>query len=460
MTAKPLVLLIDDDESISASIATFLEAKGYTVTMTNSGIEGLQLAGEGRFRLIISDIYIDQVTGIDILKAAKHSDSNCAVILMTARGSVRTTVEAEAEGVFEYLPKPFELSRLQEVLERAAQSLNSEVAPAAFESDLGEEMVGVTPVMVELYKAIARVARTDATVLVRGETGTGKELVARAIHASSTRAQKRFVPVDCAAIPDNLWESELFGSTRGAFTSAERDRSGILEQAQGGTVFLDEIGEIPLSFQSKLLRFLEAREFRPVGASAQRRSDARIVAATHRALEAMVVKGDFRADLFHRLNVLPISVPPLRDRKQDIPRLIERFLAESNRRQGRPISLDSSAINALAEYHWPGNVRELKHVVERLVVMSSPGRLFESDIRRVLSVSSAGSSETVSTTTLDDAEREHILQTLRECGGNRTLAADRLGIQRRTLYKKLERWQQMQEGHSSVPETHEPKVGH
>lgn len=455
MNAKPPVLLIDDDEDISESITTFLEAKGYSVTVTNIGAEGLRLASAAQFPLILSDIYIDQVTGIDILKAAKRADANCAVILMTAKGSVRTTVEAEAEGVFEYLPKPFELSRLLEVLERAARSLQPVVAQEIPDANSDDAMIGVTPIMIELYKCIARAARTDATVLIRGETGSGKELVARAIHTSSPCADKQFVSVDCAAIPDNLWESELFGSTRGAFTSAERDRAGIIEQARGGTVFLDEIGEIPPSFQSKLLRFLEAKEFRPVGATASRKAGTRIIAATHRPLETMVTTGEFRADLYHRLNVLPIVVPSLRERRPDISLLAERFLAESNRRFGRQIRLDKAAMKALEAHDWFGNVRELKHVMERLVAMSPLGLLGEADVRQALTVGFADRTQATHAQTLEDAEREHVLETLRQCGGNRTMAADRLGIQRRTLYKMLERWQQVRIGHNTVPETHD-----
>jgi transcriptional regulator with PAS, ATPase and Fis domain len=265
------------------------------------------------------------------------------------------------------------------------------------------------------------------------------------------------VSVDCAAIPNDLWESELFGSTRGAFTSAERDRSGIIEQAQGGTVFLDEIGEIPASFQSKLLRFLEAKEFRPVGATASRKADTRIIAATHRPLEAMVTTGEFRADLYHRLNVLPIAVPSLRERRPDIPILADRFLAESNRRFGRQTRLDKAAMKLLEAHDWFGNVRELKHVMERLVAMSPLGLLGEADVRQALTVGLVDHAQATNALTLEDAEREHVLETLRQCGGNRTMAADRLGIQRRTLYKMLERWQQVREGHSAVPKTHEIK---
>lgn len=453
MNQRPPVLLIDDDEGITFSISTFLEAKGYPVTVTNSGTEGLNLASTAQFPLTLADIYIDRVTGLDILKAAKQACSNCAVVLMTAKGSVRTTVEAEAEGVFEYLPKPIDLNRLLSVLQRAERSLEPEEVQAPVAAT-DEEMVGVTPVMVELYKNIARAARTEATVLIRGETGSGKELVARAIHTAGERAQQPFVPVDCAAIPENLWESELFGATRGAFTSAEKDRAGIIEQARGGTVFLDEIGEIPISFQAKLLRFLEAREYRPVGATTPKKASARIVAATHRPLESMVEAGEFRADLYHRLNVLHIAVPALRERAQDIPLLANRFLAEANHRQGRHARLEPAAMRALETQEWGGNVRELKNAIERMVAMSSPGPLGEVEVRRALASAMAKQTPTTKQRTLEDAEKEHVLEALRLSGGNRTLAAQRLGIQRRTLYKKLERWGLMREGHTTVPETH------
>ncbi len=459
MSIKPPVLLIDDDEGITFSVATFLEAKGYPVTVTNSGSEGLRLASEARFPLVLSDIYIDRVTGLDILKAAKQANSACAVILLTAKGSVRTTVEAEAGGVFDYLPKPIDLSHLLAVLERAERSLKPDdrQTPEAATSD--EEMVGVSPVMVELYKNIARAARSEATVLIRGETGSGKELVARAIQGASSIAQQPFVPVDCAAIPENLWESELFGSVRGAFTSAEKDRAGIVEQARGGTVFLDEIGEIPPSFQAKLLRFLEAKEYRPIGATAPKTARVRILAATNRPLEAMVEAGEFRADLYHRLNVLQIQVPPLRERPQDIPLLADRFLQEANRRQGRHARLEPAAMKALEAHEWRGNVRELKNAIERMVAMFSPGLLGEAEVRRALTTglaegAAANNAQTSNSQTLEDAEQKHVMEALRLSGGNRTLAAERLGIQRRTLYKKLQRWGLMHEGHTTVPGTH------
>jgi DNA-binding NtrC family response regulator len=455
MTPKPPLLLVDDDEGITFSLSTYLEAKGYPVTVTNSGEDGLRLVSEAQFPLVLTDIYIDRVTGLDILKAAKRARSECAVILMTAKGSVRTTVEAEASGVFDYLPKPIDLPNLLKVLERAERSLRIEKAQLSDADDQGE-IVGESPAMVELYKSIARAARTDATGLIRGETGSGKELVARAIHDASDRAEQPFVPVDCAAIPENLWESELFGATKGAFTSAERDRQGIIEQARAGTVFLDEVGEIPISFQAKLLRFLEAKEYRPIGGAAPKKTIVRILAATHRPLEGMVERGEFRSDLYHRLNVLNISVPALRDRVQDIPLLANRFLAEANRRHGKNVWLEPEAMEALKGYAWPGNVRELKNAIERMVAMSSPGPLGESDVRQALTAKSQQGASATNPQTLEDAEKEHVLEALRLSGGNRTLAADRLGIQRRTLYKKLQRWGLVREGHTDVPETQEP----
>jgi DNA-binding NtrC family response regulator len=452
MSEKLPVLLVDDEEEITFPIAIFLEAKGYPVTVTNSGSEGLGLASAARFPLILADIYIDRVTGLDILKAAKEAMPSSAVILMTAKGSVRTTVEAESSGAFDYLPKPIDLNDLLQVLKRAELSLQPADTPCQ-EPASGDDIVGTSPVMVRLYKDIARAARSQATVLIRGETGSGKELVARAIHAAGAKAKQPFLPVDCAAVPENLWESELFGSTRGAFTSAEKDRAGIIEQARDGTIFLDEIGEIPVSFQAKLLRLLEAREYRPVGANRPKPVTARMLAATHRQLEAMIQAGEFRADLYHRLNVLHIEVPPLRERVQDIPLLAHRFLADANVRLGRSVRLEPTAMNVLETYLWPGNVRELKNAIERMVAMSSPGPLGAAEVRRILGLDNSQATPGSTAQSLDDAEKKYVLEALRACGGNRTLAAERLNIQRRTLYKKLDRWGLLHEGHTSVPET-------
>ena len=354
--------------------------------------------------------------------------------------------------------------RLVEVLERATRSLQSEAEHVSDEvSD--EEMVGTTPVMVELYKNIARAARTESTVLIRGETGSGKELVARAIHAASSRAQQPFVPVDCAAIPETLWESELFGSIRGAFTSAEKDRAGIVEQARAGTVFLDEIGEIPPSFQAKLLRFLEAKEYRPVGATAPKTAKARILAATNRPLEAMVESGEFRADLSHRLYVLQIPVPSLRERPQDIPLLAERFLREANRRHGRNAGLEPAAMQSLQAHDWRGNVRELKNAIERAMILEEDPMLRPAYMPFSVAQPHAGVTAFEHTsspsggsqplpggrwlppltipeggTSLEEIERTLVELALRDSAGNQTHAARLLDISRDALRYKMKKF--------------------
>jgi len=444
---KPNILLIDDDLSITASLGAYLESKGYPVEAVNDGEEALASAALGRFPIVISDIYIDRVTGLDVLAAARAANPRCTVVLMTAKGSLATTVEAETGGVFEYLAKPIGLQRLLEVVERASQTVAAASAEAAEpepDDDVeSAEMLGSSPAMVALYKSIASAARSDSTTLILGETGAGKERVAHSIHQHSRRAGQPFVPVDCAAIAENLWESELFGAMKGAFTGADRDRPGVLRQAEGGTVFLDEIGEIPLSFQSKLLRLLQTFDFRPLGAASPVSVDVRILAATNRHLEEMVAAGTFREDLFHRLNVLRIVVPPLRERRTDIAILARRFLRQANERQQKSVRMSAAAIAALEAWGWPGNVRELANAIERVVARTWSAEVSAEDVREAL-----GRAAAETPASLEEFEKHHVMEAIRLSGGNMTAASARLGIQRRTLYKKLERW-----GHGSVPET-------
>lgn len=449
------VLLIDDDTSITTTVAAYLEAKGYEVMVANDGADALELARTGQYPVIVSDIYIDRVTGLDVLREARARNPDVAVIIMTARGSVKTTVQAETEGAFEYLAKPFELRALADVIERARKSGRPQVAESAESQEELEQfggMIGFSSGMVEVYRRIARFARSDDTVLIAGESGTGKELVANAIHENSGRAAKPFVPVDCGAIPGQLWESELFGVVRGAFTGADRDRSGVMEAARGGTVFLDEIGEIPVEFQPKLLRFLQEKEYRPVGSPLGKRADVRVIAATNRALEQMVADGEFREDLFHRLNVLRIDVPPLRERPGDIRFLVQRFLERATRQSGKRVWLEPEA-GALIERHtWPGNVRELQNTLTRLVALNPPGPIQESDVRETLEVRRRGAED--EPTELEARERQQILKVLQQVGGNKTKAAEVLGIQRRTLYKKLARIEGENERHTDAPDGH------
>ncbi|MBI4905161.1 MAG: sigma-54-dependent Fis family transcriptional regulator [Acidobacteria bacterium] len=452
---KPVpVLVIDDDEAIASTVSVFLRAKGYQVEVVLDGEEALDQVRTGRFPIILSDIYIDRVTGLRVLTEAKNANPSAAVILMTARGSARTTMEAEMGGAFDYLAKPFEMKALLEVVERAQR------ATAPRPTEPGEDLqcfgglIGFAPCMVDVYKKMARCARTDDTVLVVGETGCGKELVARSIHEQSARSSKPFAAVDSGAVTGSLWESEIFGALRGAFTGADRDRQGVIDAARGGTVFFDEIGEIPLEFQSKLLRFMQEKEYRPVGSPVARKADVRIITATNRNLESMVRDGKFREDLFYRLNVLRIDVPPLRERRSDIPFLVRRFMEQAAIAAGKQIWLEPDALGALEQFDWPGNVRQLRNTLHRIVAFSLPGPVTEGDVRKELSLPEQSvETEEEDTGALGDLERRHILRVLEQADGNKTRAAEILGIQRRTLYKKLARMERAQSGHAGVPGT-------
>ena len=436
---KPAILVIDDDTSITTTISNFLRAKGYSVTVANDSDDALEMIAGNRFPLILSDIYIDRLTGIDILRVARERDPEVCVILMTARGSVSTTVDAEAGGAFDYLAKPFDLKDLLLVIEKGSRSRDvPDEATSVEDIQQYGGMIGFAPSMVEVYKRIARSAKSDETVLILGESGVGKELVAKAIHDNSARSKSPFVAVDSGAVAGSLWEAEVFGALKGAYTGADRDRAGIIESARGGSVFFDEIGEIPHEFQAKLLRFLQEKEFRPVGAGAPRKADVRVMAATNRNLDQMVLTGNFREDLLYRLNVLRIEVPPLRDRRADIPFLVKRFLDDACENSDKRSWFEADASKLLAEFDWPGNVRQLQSLVRRLVAMESAGAISAVVVQRELEQNQRGESEE-EITELDAVERQHIMKVLKQADGNKTKAAEILGIQRRTLYKKLAR---------------------
>jgi DNA-binding NtrC family response regulator len=428
------ILLVEDDPALQFTILTALEEKGYAVDGVSTTAEAIERLGVDAYPIVVSDIYIDERTGLDILDAAKRKDPLCSVILMTGRGTVETVMAATRGGAFDYIAKPFDFDVLFDAIERA-EAARGDQGREAEEEDLPEtEMIGSSPAMVEIYKTVSRAAPTDASVIVEGETGTGKELVARMIHRFSRRASQPFVPVDCSSIAPSLLESELFGAMRGAFTGADRDRVGVFEAAHRGTVFLDEIGEIEMNFQLALLRFLEGHEIRPVGASRSKEVDVRVIAATNRDLQRLVDEKKFREDLWYRLNTVRIVLPPLRERRTDIPLLARFYINKYNARYTRDVKLMDSGVKALQDYTWPGNVRQLQHVIERLTILAD--RVDSDTVHDALT---SMESREKPVETLADAEEDQIRRVLAATGGNKSKAAQILGIERKTLYRKLER---------------------
>lgn len=432
------LLVVEDDDGVRTTIVTLLECEGYEVDAVSSTREALERLGESTYPVVISDIYLDERTGLDVLEAARAKNPNCAVILMTARGTMETVMAATRGGAFDYVAKPFDLDRMLETVKRAEAAVSGATGQDEAETeDLPEsEMIGSSAGMVEIYKVVSRVAPTDATVLIEGETGTGKELIARMIHRNSPRASLPFVAVDCGSIASSLLESELFGAMRGAYTGAERDRLGMIEAASRGTVLLDEIGDIELNFQLKLLRFLQDKEIRPVGASRGKVVDVRVIAATNRDLHQQVEDGKFREDLWFRLNVVRIVVPPLRERRGDVPLLAQHFLQKYNGRYGQHTKLTNAGIKAMQDHLWPGNVRQLQHMMERLSILAPNGWIDEPAAREALAATEPREQVGES---LADTEIDQIRRVLSATGGNKSRAAKILGIERKTLYRKLER---------------------
>ena len=428
------ILLVEDDPALQFTVQTVLEEQGYAVDAVSTTGEAIERLSDSAYPIVITDIYIDERTGLDVLDAAKRKDPRCSVILMTGRGTVETVIAATRGGAFDYIAKPFDLDVMIGAVVRAEASRNDTEEEAEEEELPESEMIGSSPGMVEIYKKVSRVAPTDATVVIEGETGTGKELVARMIHRFSPRAKQPFVPVDCASVAPSLLEIELFCAMRGAFTGAERDRVGVFEAANRGTVFLDEIGEIEMSFQANLLRFLQEREIRPVGASRSKEVDVRVIAATNRDLQRMVDEHKFREDLWYRMNTVRLVMPPLRERRNDIPLLARFFVNKYNGRYNREVKLMDSGVKELQHYIWPGNVRQLQHLIARLIILAD-----RIDAETVLDALTAMESRDKPVETLADAQEDQIRKVLTATGGNKSKAAQILGIERKTLYRKLER---------------------
>lgn len=433
---KPNLLVVEDDFGVRTTLVNMLELEGYQVEAVASTADAMSRLRSNSYPIVISDIYIDDHTGLDVLESAKRNNPECSVILMTARGSMETVMAATRGGAFDYIAKPFDFDRILETIHRAETLSEPGDEEVPYEELPVTQMIGSSPAMIDIYKTASKVAPTDATVLIEGETGTGKELVARLIHSFSARANHPFVPVDCAAIPPTLLESELFGVMRGAFTGADRDRVGVFESAHRGTVFLDEIGELDAAFQVKLLRFLQERTIRPVGAAREKPVDVRIVAATNRELQKMVEAQKFREDLWYRLNVVKLVLPPLRERRHDIPLLARFFVQLYNQRYHHDTRLMDSGLKMLQEQTWPGNVRQLQHLLERLVILAP--RIDGESVQDAIQASEAREANPES---LAETEAEQIRRVLSATGGNKSRAAQILGIERKTLYRKLERMQ-------------------
>jgi len=432
------LLIVEDDQSVRTTMVTCLELEGYAVEAVSSTREALDRLETQSYPIVISDIYLDERTGLDVMRTARRTNPDCLVILITGRGSMETVMAATEGGAFEYLAKPFEMAQMVDTIRRAEKSLGvQDEDEAASIDDLPDtEMIGSSPRMIEIYKTLSKVAPTDATVLIEGETGTGKELIARMIHANSKRGQQPFVPVDCGAIAPSLLESELFGTLKGAYTGADRDRMGVFEAGNNGTVFLDEIGDIDLGFQLKLLRFLQEREIRPLGSSRAKKVDVRVIAATNKDVQKLVDEAKFREDLWYRLNVVRLTVPPLCERASDIPLLVHYFLKRYNERYKLDTKLTDSGVKAMEEYSWPRNIRQLQHMMERLTILAPGGRIDDAAVRQ--SIDQMDSRDHASDS-LADTEAEQIRRVMAATNGNKSRAAKVLGIERKTLYRKLER---------------------
>jgi len=454
MSQQPSILIVDDESGILDTLRILLRKEGFEVTTAQGGKAGLEQIRSGNHDIVLTDVRMPQVSGLDILQAAKEQDAMTPVLLMTAQASLQTAVAAVNAGAFYYIQKPFSNDELLAILRRACEFRQIRVENRLLKQDIrrrGDRPTVFRPIgksrrFLDSLRLAEVVAPTDSTVLIQGESGTGKEVIARYLHNLSTRADGPFMSINCGALPENLLESELFGHVKGSFTGAVRDKQGLFAAARGGTFFMDEVGEMPPSLQIKLLRVLQEREVIPVGATEAIPVDVRIIAATNRDLEEEVRRGHFRSDLFYRLNVIALELPPLRDRRDDLVLLIDAFLQDlSSERSDAPKALSSEALDAVMVYDWPGNVRELQNALEHAVVLSrgdviDPVSLPERITRRrkeplVAERSSPNPS-------LDIVERAYIMWVLQSEGGNKTRAAEVLGIDPSTLYRKLSRYEE------------------
>ncbi len=452
---QPMLVVIDDEQGILDVVSRFARRTGYEVVTCAGGREGISQIQTRHADLAMVDLRMPDVGGLEVLRAIRETNPQCQAVLMTGYASVDTAVEAIKLGAMDYLSKPLDFGRLEQLLTGVREELERRRSVLSIESDLARRlefcgMIGRGPAMQELFGMIRRLAPHVRTALVSGETGTGKELVARALHRTGPRRDRRFVTVNCSAVVETLFESELFGHVRGAFTGATDNKPGLFEAADGGTLFLDEIGELPLSVQAKLLRVLELGEVHRVGSLEARRVNVHVIAATNRDLRTEVAAGRFRSDLYYRLNIVEVKLPPLRDRREDIPYLTAAFVRETSERLQKPLmGLTPGAERMLTTAAWEGNVRELRNVIERACILADGDFITEREL--TVSMPSpathtwdrgpvvAAPLPQQEADLLVNVEREHIQRALARAGGNKKAAAKMLGLSRRALYRRLER---------------------
>ena len=446
------ILVVDDEDSMCQYLSILLQKEGYEVATANGGAEALKILEARPADVVMTDIQMPKMDGIQLLKGIKAMDPTMPVIIMTAYASEQSAIDAVNLGAFSYLQKHCKNDEIKMVVRNALQLRQARTENAQLKKELTrnrtrKQIIGQSPRMRSVYKMVDKIAASAATVLINGESGTGKELIAQAIHQGSDRADKTFVAINCGAIPETLLESQLFGHVKGSYTGADRDHDGFCRQAEGGTIFLDEIGETPHTIQVKLLRMLQEREIYPVGSSSPVKVDVRVIAATNRDLEEEIARGNFRTDLFYRLNVIPLHLPALRERIEDIPLLVDHFLKRNvaDYKGNLGSILDEQAMRALQGYEWPGNVRELENVIERASIMRESERITLRDLPGELWDRPGGDLPLAnlavgSLVTLEELERAHILSVLEATSGARKQTSEILGINASTLYRKLKKY--------------------
>jgi DNA-binding NtrC family response regulator len=441
------ILVVDDDLEMCGYLSDALKGEEFSVITMNDSLEASKILKKEEFDILITDLKMKGLKGLDLLEETKQVSPSTPVIIITAFGTVASAIQAMKMGAYDYITKPFQMDELVLTLKKALENrlLKKEVARLKKEVESRYHfhfLIGKSPSMRKIYDLIERISDTSSNVLITGESGTGKELVAKAIHYNGTRKEGPFVAVNCAAIPETLLESELFGYRKGAFTDAKSDKKGLIFEASGGTLFLDEITEMPLTLQAKLLRVIEEREVRPLGDTNAYRIDVRCVTASNRDIESLIQQGEFREDLFYRLKVIDIELPPLRDRREDIPLLTQHFIKKFSHELKKNVSgVSEVTLKYLLNHSWPGNVRELENVIQRAITLTQHQTILPEDLPNTVmqekeeSLIEKGLRETY---TVDQLEREYIKRVLLEVGGNKSKAAEILGLDRKTLYRKLQ----------------------